>query len=349
MASITCSPTPSFFDAPTAHADPPTQGDGHLVIDLSGDDSVHSTAASDEESMEEDVDDDTDAPYIPQPILPANLAYIFPNVLLLVLKLCHNDLLARNFSTLLSGTEKGGQYARRENTYMQLPDGKFVLRPHFRALYTERLINCAGLIATALNHERVGSRGFTPAAIRVSVPRSALDEAGLDNVPSLLVFLAAKWQLDEYRCDTAEQVMQQPDDFVEVFRYGVAVLGRIMVSTIENGEASVCNPGAGIGMSKAEFLERTGGRSLMARNIDLWLSQIVLGYPFITAFNNACGRLFVEQTVSIFWNVEANGNVSIVPSVVRGLLHDSHTICVPTTAAQFGQDFAESGGVLPGA
>ncbi|KAF8132730.1 hypothetical protein K438DRAFT_1884568, partial [Mycena galopus ATCC 62051] len=267
MSSITCSPTPSFFDAPTAHADPPTQGDGHLVIDLSGDDSVHSAAASDKESMEEDVDDDTDAPYIPQPILPANLAYIFPNVLLLVLKLCHNDLLARNFSTLLSGTEKGGQYARRENTYMQLPDGKFVLRPHFRALYTERLINCAGLIATALNHERVGSRGFTPGAIRVSVPRSALDEAGLDNYPSLQVFLAAKWQLDKYRCDTAEQVMQQPDDFVEVFRYGVAVLGRIMVSTIENGEASVCNPGAGIGMSKAEFLECTGGRSLVARNI----------------------------------------------------------------------------------
>ncbi|KAF7341207.1 hypothetical protein MVEN_01856100 [Mycena venus] len=327
-------------DTPFPLLSPTTERE--IFGDDSSDDAASDDGSYDAASDDGSYDAASDDIYIPTAVAPPELPHTIANVQRLILQIPLHDRLSVNFGSMLSGMGRDCAHVRPHNTYRCLEDGTFVLRHHFRLFFSQRLIYCAGLISTALNDHTVDARGFTPDAIPVTVPSQALQQLGIP-FPTILVFLSRGWQLDERIFESKEEIEGHVEDFLTVLRFGMAVFGKIMIVARQLGGNSLCNPGAGIEMEKAEFLELAGSHDYRSQSIDAWLDQILLANAYIRRADDACARLFTIQTFSIFFTLEDNGKIALVPRVASGVVHDQPTHRVHTTAAEFGQQLARWG------
>ncbi|KAJ6574403.1 hypothetical protein B0H19DRAFT_1254111 [Mycena capillaripes] len=251
----------------------------------------------------------------------------------------------RDFPTraLLAGTEPDGKYARPHLCHFPSPvDGVPLLHQHHYTIFSSRLVACAGLIAAAVNDELVDAHGFDPKWISVTVPNTALVETQL-LFPTVLVFLARGWQLEQRAFRSCEEAESFVEDFLEALRFGVAVLAKITISTIRLGDNAVCNPGAGIGMGREDFLQRASSLHGAIDRLDAWFDQILFSNSYIRRADIACAHLFTTQTFATFITVEDEIKTSLVPRVTPGLEHEGQTHRIHTTVANFGRQLALCG------
>ncbi|KAJ7192280.1 hypothetical protein GGX14DRAFT_406536 [Mycena pura] len=248
-----CFPDPYFTPA-----DVTITPEGKTVIDISSDDAP---ADRSDDSYEGPAEDEV---YIPPPYTGPRapcpvprIPHTIARVISRIFQAARDALLISLLGLFISGTELERDYARPRNICERLPNGMFVLRRPARLFLEQRLISCAGLIATALNHYPVGLHGFIPEDVPVTVPRPALDEVQVP-FPVILVFLSREWTLTERSFESMTEAEEHAKDILLVLRYGIAFFGKIMLRTMEGGPNSVCNPGAGLQVSQDEFLERSG-------------------------------------------------------------------------------------------
>ncbi|KAJ7787309.1 hypothetical protein B0H14DRAFT_3580510 [Mycena olivaceomarginata] len=215
-------------------------------------------------------EDELEHGYAPLDFEPISLEHTFANVISFTLDLLNDDALAANFGVLLSGSQPAQTYPRPYHVFERLPSGTFALRPHFRRVFHERLLSCASVLLLALNNQRLDPQ--EGGAVISTVRDAALSESGIF-FPVIAVLLGRDWELDHREFDTANDAEEHARDVIHAIRYSIAVFGLVTASTLRFGANSVCNPGAVIGLSQAEFLESVGDRHPNTDAIVHWLER----------------------------------------------------------------------------
>lgn len=332
--------------------------DGKILIDLSCDSpdpqKEHEVEDfgdwSDGESEIYRPDDSDDDTYIPPPVLSLEAQHDLPNVIQRMLLLLIDCILKTNFAALLCGTERNGDYAGYCHCCVQLPNGNYVLRPHYRALFTIRLVACAGLIAAALNnHLVVDNRGFIPEILPVTVPMPAMRQCHLHGTPSILLFLSRGWSLAPREFATEAEIKQHVEHFREILRFGIAIFAKIVITAIRTGHQSLVNPGAGIGMAKHDFIQRV--KRWTHPNLDLieaWFDIMLDSNAYLRNADDAAGAFFAPRSMTYLLDIEDETEpmktlIPHTPHEMPANIPSGRTHRIGTTSAKLGQQLAICG------
>ncbi|KAJ7208326.1 hypothetical protein GGX14DRAFT_567054 [Mycena pura] len=336
---------PNPFYSP---ADVSRTSTGTLLIDLSRD-SPDPQSNMDAENFDDTVSENgssiyvpDDEDYVPPPDPTPEVPRTVRNVTQRTLWLMNDVILRSNFGTLLGGTEPDGGYPRPSCYYHQLPNGWYALRPHYRKFFTERLVTCAGLIAAALNDRLVNDRGFIPERIPVSVPIAAMEQSKL-HFPGILLFLSRGWTLPTREFVAEAEIVQHIENFFNVLRLGIATFAKIISTTMRNGQDSVCNPGAGIGMTKDEFIQRAGPATHTTNLIESWIDVLLDDVKYKCDTDFAASKIFALQPFTYFLLVNDGSTITLLPHRPAESLGDYFTHRIHITPAELGQQLAMCG------
>ncbi|KAJ7802111.1 hypothetical protein B0H14DRAFT_3781683 [Mycena olivaceomarginata] len=316
-------------------------------IDLSRCDGSPPLSPSSQRALEDEIfgsdssdsagEDEAEQGYAPLDFEPIRAGHTFSNVLSFALQLLNNEALAANFGALLSGPQPHQTYPRPAHVYEQLENGKFALRSHFRRLFQERLITCATTLLLALNdqplHREEGS------TVVSTVPDDALSEVGI-SFPVIAVVLAQGWELGHREFDTVGEVEEHAGDVTHALRYSVALFGLVIVASFMYRADSVCNPGAAIGLSRAEFVNSLGDSHPDMLAITYWLERLLFNGDVMRRTDLACARLFNTQPVAWFMTVEHDGIHTLIPRVKPGVLEEEPPRRLPCSILHLGHYLA---------
>ncbi|KAJ7202336.1 hypothetical protein GGX14DRAFT_570835 [Mycena pura] len=260
---------------------------------------------------------------VPVPGKEPELRYTLPNVVDRLYLVVGDETLKANLSVFFRGTDYDGTYNRPANVYTQLPNGSYAVRSHFCRYWTDHVVCCAGLIAAALNNYRVDNHGFLAGFLPLTVPVRAMKECNLHVLPSIILFLSRGWMLKQREFPTVYAIEQHINHFFSIIRFAAATFTKIMITTMRMGSASVCNPGAGIGMSKDEFIARAGCPTAYTDFVECWIDRMLDSNEYIREADDSAGAFFAER--SIRYLLEVTDRESVDPGVTATLVpHTPH-------------------------
>ncbi|KAJ6464079.1 hypothetical protein C8R45DRAFT_1107654 [Mycena sanguinolenta] len=286
---------------------------------------------------------DSGSPFYLPPVVTPQTPYTIPEVLRVVQRMTCDSLFMCLLWGMLSGPEFRGSFGSESNMWKKTSGGKFKVRSFYRALFTDRLVTCAGLIATTLNNQVVKTCRFSAETVRIDVPTAAFRESGL-GFPVILMFLF-HWRLDDILYDTQAQVEEIIQDFFTAFQFGIAQLALLVGTTKRLGNASLCNPGAGMEMEQAEFLKRAGQPDRLFDELEAWVQSVVRCSEICQGADIAYSRLYADQGVSTFYILEADGRSSLVPISKPGrAITEVTPPRITVRTSDFGRVLAERGG-----
>ncbi|KAF7357250.1 hypothetical protein MSAN_01320200 [Mycena sanguinolenta] len=313
--SDTCHPNPFFRPGDVTFL-----ASGNAVIDLTrGSSPTPSSRAHSEESEQDE------RPYVVV-APPDHLERGLSHVLSCVLKINNSEALVTVLGYMLSGMRPDGSFADYRNLWMRRDDGMDQLWPYFHTHLIRRIVNCAGLILTALNDYIADERGFTPQTIPFTCPITALTESVIPFPVIVGCATGAGSEPMEYR--TQEGIEGHITDILETYRYGLATYCKIAAVARRLGMKSVCNPGAGLGIAKADYLSRLGPIDEEFDRREAWIDRIrvVFNSDYRQRADNACARLITPQVVSTFITYSYSYLFHTLPSLTLVRYLDSRTL-----------------------
>ncbi|KAJ7831933.1 hypothetical protein B0H14DRAFT_3713011 [Mycena olivaceomarginata] len=123
-------------------------------------------------------------------------------------------------------------------------------------------------------------------------------------------------------------------------RYSVALFGLVIVASFMYRADSVCNPGAAIGLSRAEFVNSLGDSHPDMLAITYWLERLLFNGDVMRRTDLACARLFNTQPVAWFMTVEHDGIHTLIPRVKPGVLEEEPPRRLPCSILHLGHYLA---------
>ena len=318
-----------------------TNINGGFVIDLSRD-SPDPQATTETESVDDTTSDNGSTIYVPHPGPTPEVPRTIWNIIQWTLWLMHSDILRTNFRALLGGTEPNCDYPRPYYCYYQLTNGWYTLRPHFRRFFTDRLVTCAGLIAAALNDCLLTDHGFVPDRIPVSIPVVAIQQSEIF-FPTILLFLSNGWTLSNREFSTESEIKEHVEDILNVLRLGMATFAKIISTSMRAGYNSVCNPGAGIGMDKDEFIRRAGPIMPPTSLIEAWIDSLLDNDEYRHDTDYAAAKIFTSKPFAFFILVDDGSTITLLPYTPIGFADEFLTHRMHITPAELGQRLAMVG------
>ena len=288
--------------------------DTTVLIDLSRDtpspqallaaeifDNWSDTSEAGDKYVPDDYVADADGTLVP---FEPELRYTLQNVVDRTYLVAGDGALKGNLAVFFGGTEHDGRYAPYESCYTQLPNGQYSIRPHYRKFFSDRLVGCAGLIATALNDQHVDNRSFHAGFISVTVSAAAMKESNIHFTPSILLFLSRGWMVPAREFTTTAEIKQHIDHFFSIICFAAALYTKLMITTIRLGTESLCNAGAGIGMSKGEFIGQAGCPNAYTDFVESWIDKMLNDVKYVHDADDAAGAFFGERPITYLLDVE---------------------------------------------
>ncbi|KAK7013792.1 hypothetical protein R3P38DRAFT_2544800 [Favolaschia claudopus] len=248
-----------------------------------------------------------------------NAVNIFPNtptlpsVISLLATATRHTPVSVLFGSMLGGTEEARSFPSPDVAIYRDEDGSYGLRSSINIMLQERLENCAGLTITALNNQLIDDYGFDPEHISITAPTAALQQVDLE-LTALISLLYTNRDRSSRRFPNWDDAKEYYDYSITALIIGILHLSRVVVSSITRRGHSVCNPGAGVGMPKEEFLEMVGEADELTNQISAYIDAFVNDRRLLRRFDTACGRIFSGRGFTEIITIESSdGKVGLVP------------------------------------